>query len=89
MLIDTFFAIKMVILSITTCGKEVSCLVLSASSNYNKSEHKKPQLVILLLVLWCVLVFQLAKELSSAQEFGEHMLHYNQAFIPSFMQKSH
>ena len=38
------------------------CLVLSVSSNYNKSRHKKPQLVILLPVLWCVLVFQFAKE---------------------------
>ena len=40
------------------------CLVLSVSSNYNKSRHKKPQLVILLPVLWCVLVFYFAKELS-------------------------
>ena len=29
-------------------------LLLSVSSNYHKSEHKKPQLVILLLVLWAL-----------------------------------
>ena len=39
-------------LQLARCVRGACSYVLSVSSNYHKSGHKKPQLVILLLVLW-------------------------------------
>ena len=46
-------------------------LLLSVSSNYHKSGHKKPQLVILLLVLWPLAAEGREGEHASSVWFGE------------------
>ena len=65
-------------------------LLLSVSSNYHKSGHKKPQLVILLLVLW-----PLAAEGREGEHASTSMIWTDSSslnlvhHIPSFVRISH